>query len=62
MRTRGATIEADQLPNGYWYGKVSITIPGIPAPHVQESDSFHNFGEVLVWARGVVELLVMHGV
>jgi hypothetical protein len=55
---RAATIVVEQLPNGYWRGSVSITIPQLPAPHEQSNDLFHTADEGIVWARGVIDLLV----
>lgn len=54
---RGAVIVVEQLPNGYWSGRVSIRVPQLAGSHEQRCDSFHNVVDALDWARGAIELL-----
>ena len=52
---RKATIEVEQLPNGYWRARVVMVSPRLPEPHDEEATSFHDAGEALDWARGLIE-------
>lgn len=59
MSPRKATIEVEQLPNGYWRGHLVVTLPALAEPFEQEGRSFHDAGEALSWARGQIELLTL---
>lgn len=57
MSERWADIHIEQQSSGYWLGRVTIKVPQLPAPHVQEGDAFHNAPEAVQWALGVIDLL-----
>lgn len=50
---RGATINIEQLPNGYWHADLTIHIPGAQV-FTTGTDLMHDGGECLDWARSEI--------
>lgn len=52
---RRATIEVEQLINGYWRAAIRVQVPNLPTPFEDSGDAFHNAGDALEWARQTIE-------
>jgi hypothetical protein len=55
--TRWADIHVEQLGTGYWLGRVTVKVPQLPEPHVQENELFHTAEDAIQWAVGIIDLL-----